>query len=155
LDGHEEGDNVDIRLHRPGQFEPVTVTLNLAAYAPQNLQTKVLDGGIGYIRIHDWLDRNITRQLITALARFNDSKVKKWVIDLRGNPGGFISADVISLFVADGVAIRGRRRDGIIEEDRATGYVLAEPKPLDILVDDGSASASEIFALALQEHHAA
>jgi carboxyl-terminal processing protease len=155
LDGHEEGENVDIRLHRPGQFEPVTVTLNLAEYSPQNLQAKVLDGGIGYIRLHDWEDSRVTSQLLTAFARFDKSKVKKWIIDLRGNPGGLVTADAISLFLPEGVAIRARRRDGIIEEDPASGYVLANLKPLDLLVDDGSASMSEIFALALQEHHAA
>src|SRR5438105_356979 len=155
LDGHEEGDNVDIRLHRPGQFEPVTVTLNLAEYSPQNLQAKVLDGGIGYVRIHDWMDRNLTRQLVTAFSRFDNSKVKRWILDLRGNPGGIITPAAISLFVPDGVAVRGRRRDGVIEDDPATGYVLSVLKPLDVLVDDGSASMSEIFALALQEHHVA
>ena len=155
LDGHEEGSNVDIRLQRPGQADPLTVTLNLAAYTPQNLQARVLDGGIGYVRVHDWLDLRLTSQLRTAFARFDKSNVKKWVIDLRGNPGGIVTADPISLFLPDGVAIRGRRRDGIVEEDPATGFVLPSLKPLDVLVDEGSASMSEIFALALQEHHVA
>src|SRR5205823_3190238 len=97
----------------------------------------------------------VTSQLRTAIGRFDKSKVKYWIIDLRGNPGGIPPADAISLFVADGVAVRARRRDGVIEEDPATGYVLPHLKPLDVLVDDGSASSSEIFALALQEHHAA
>ena len=151
----EEGSNVEIRAQRPGQPGPITVTLNRSSYAPINIQERVLDGGIGYIRIHDWSDRRITQRLREALSRFNKSKVKKWIIDLRGNPGGFVSPDPISLFYTDGVAIRARQRDGSITEDQATGDALSGVKPLDVLVDDSTASMSEIFALALQEHHVA
>lgn len=151
LDGGEEGSNADIRVRRPGVSGAVSVTLNRSAYTPANLQTQVRPDGIGYIRIHEWSTR-VTKQLRDAIARFDKGNVKKWIIDLRGNPGGVAGADAISLFVPDGVIVRARQRDGSVVDERASGDVLPALKPLDILVDDGSASMSEIFALALKEY---
>ncbi len=155
LDGHEEGSSVNIRVQRPGAAEPITETLALSPYEPKNVLTKVLDGNIGYLRVHEWSTPRLARQIADALAKFDKAKVTRWVIDLRGNPGGIVSPDVISLFVTEGVAMRTRGRDGIVHDEPASGATLASLKPLDVLVDDGSASMSEAFALALQEHHAA
>jgi carboxyl-terminal processing protease len=150
----DEGSNVEIRVQRPDRPDSVALRLNRSTYEPVNIQTRVLDGSIGYVRIHDWMDPRLTQRLREALLRFDKKKVTKWLIDLRGNPGGLVTADPISLFLYDGVAVRGRRRDGVIEEDQAARDTLPA-KPLDVLVDGGTASMSEIFALSLQEHQLA
>ena len=155
LDSREANTNVDIVVRRPGQPGETTITINLSPYTPKNLQVQILQGGVGYIRIHHWVDKKLTQQLRDALVRFNKDNVKMWIIDLRGNAGGFVTTGPMSLFLPEGVVIRARGRDGAVTDESATGGTLPVPKPLAVLVDDASASMSEMFALALQEHDAA
>jgi carboxyl-terminal processing protease len=79
------------------------------------------------------------------------------VLDLRGDPGGFITAadDVISQFVASGETFELRDRSGTVERHTVTGKPSAPTLPLVVLVDANSASASEIVAGSLQVHHRA
>ncbi len=151
----DRGSNAAVRVRRPGQAEPMTLTLNRTDYEPVNVQSHVLDGGVGYIRVHSWSDEQATRKLRQVLNDLSGSKTPGWIIDLRGNPGGILNVDPMSLFFADGTAIRQKLRNGSIEDDPANGAVLPKLKPIIVLVDDGSASMSEMFALALQEHHIA
>ncbi|HSQ21857.1 MAG TPA: S41 family peptidase, partial [Coriobacteriia bacterium] len=76
-----------------------------------------------------------------------------FILDLRDNPGGLLSAsvDVSSLFIADGVIVRVEDRNGTLEEHRADGNVITDA-PLVVLINGNSASASEIVGGALQDY---
>lgn len=98
-----------------------------------------------------------TKLFAQALAAFADSDYNKLVIDLRGNPGGFLDAaiDTTSYFVPQGKVIVkedfGEKREEVVH--RSKGFDVFDNAPeIVVLVNEGSASASEIFAAALQEH---
>jgi carboxyl-terminal processing protease len=148
----EEGSTAELRVRRPGLISELTLNLKRVAYTPPNVESQVISGGIGYVRIREWTGPGLAKQMKTILTRFTKDGVKKWIVDLRGNPGGVIDDDAISLFVPDGIIVRARQRDGRILETRASGDALERLAPMAILIDDGSASMSESFALALREY---
>jgi carboxyl-terminal processing protease len=89
-----------------------------------------------------------------AVERFYQTGAKKLILDLRNNPGGYlpVSIDIASWFLAPGeVVVRERFADGTEEIHRSKGYRLLENIPMVILVNEGSASASEILAGALRD----
>lgn len=92
-----------------------------------------------------------------AMAEWGNSRATKLILDLRGNPGGFLEAavSIASHFVPTGEVVVREQADGASEElvHRSKGYVMnKKPERMVVLVDEGSASASEIVAGALQEH---
>ncbi len=149
---NEEGSSVDVRVRRPGHSEALTLPLELTSYTPPNVQSQVIDHDVGYVRIRSWTGEGLAPQLRTILERFSDDGIDKWIIDLRGDPGGVVDDAAISLFVPDGVIVRTLERGGAIRETRASGDALDHVPPLAILIDDGSASMSESFALTLREY---
>lgn len=149
---YEEGSSVDVRLRRPGYSDELTLPLELTSYTPPNIQSQVINHDVGYVRIRSWTGEGLARRLRTILERFSHDKIAKWIIDLRGDPGGVVDDAAISLFVPDGVIVRTLERGGRIRETRASGDALEHVPPLAILIDDGSASMSESFALTLQEY---
>ena len=74
---------------------------------------------------------------------------------MRGNPGGRLDTEAISLFVKDGVIVRDRGRDGQVEEESARGDALPVVRPSVLLTNNRTGSVAEVFAAALQEYHAA
>jgi carboxyl-terminal processing protease len=148
----DAADTVELRVRRPRAVEEIAIQLERTFYTPPNVQSSVLSGGIGYVRLREWTGAGMANQLRTILTRFNKDKIAKWVIDLRGNPGGIIDDDTLSLFVRDGVIVRSRQRDGAVQETNATGAALDHVAPIALLIDDGSASMSEAFALMLREY---
>lgn len=111
-----------------------------------------LPGDILYARIFSF-GTGTADQLVAALQKSMAGK-KGMVLDLRGNPGGFIDAAraVIGAFVGSGEAFELRDRAGHVEHDAVTGNHVALSIPLVVLVDKDSASASEIVAGSLQVH---
>jgi carboxyl-terminal processing protease len=134
-----------------------TLTLNVrraSITAPFVLGT-TLEGDILYARIFSF--GTGTADQLVALLQKNLAGKKGVVLDLRGNPGGFIDAAqaVIGAFVSSGEAFELRDRSGQVEHDGVTGTHVAPSIPLVVLVDKDSASASEIVAGSLQVHHRA
>lgn len=111
-----------------------------------------LDGDILYAKIFSF-GTGTADQLVSVLQNGLSGK-KGMVLDLRGNPGGFIDAAraVIGAFLASGEAFELRDRAGHVEKDTVTGTHAATAIPLVVLVDKDSASASEIVAGSLQVH---
>jgi carboxyl-terminal processing protease len=107
---------------------------------------------IGYVRIRHFTDIGVKADLQSALQSFDRQGVGSWIIDLRGNPGGRLDTPAISLFVRDGVVVRSRTRGGALEEDRATGDLLTNIRPIVLLTNNRTGSVSEIFAAALKEY---
>jgi carboxyl-terminal processing protease len=112
------------------------------------------DGDVGYVRLNGFSD-NGARQLEVALQEHVDAGRSKLILDLRGNPGGYVTAarDVASEFIATGPVFWEEEADGAQEPtDAVPGGVATDPSITVLcLVDGGSASASEIVAGALQD----
>ena len=144
---------LDVR--RPGESRIMQVTLT-----PEEMQTDSVDRaffvgpGMGYIRVAGF-DEKTPQQLKAAIERLGGARLKGLVLDLRGNPGGLLTAAVqtASLFLRPGleiVTVRGRN----VPEKTDSVPSLATPYAckLAILIDGKSASASEIFSGAMQDH---
>jgi carboxyl-terminal processing protease len=152
----QEGTPVTLTLRRQGESAPIVLTLTRERVVPQNVESRVINAGtpgaIGYVRIREFIAGGVAAQLKDALMAFEGQGVTKWIIDIRGNPGGFLDDDAASLFVKDGVIVRRRGRDGATGEDRASGKVLPVIRPTVLLTNDRTGSVAEMFAAALQDY---
>lgn len=115
--------------------------------------------GIAYVRISQF-HRETSAQLRTALARLSDLGARSLILDLRQNPGGFLdqAVSVADLFLekqGDAIVRQVGRSDFFTRTAHATSRAMFVGKPMVVLVDRGSASASEVLAGALQDHRRA
>jgi carboxyl-terminal processing protease len=147
-----EGSTVRLELRRPGETAPLDLAIVRERVIPQNVESRLLGSGVGYVRVRNFVREGIHGPLRDALTSFEAQGVTKWIIDLRDNPGGQADNDAISLFIKDGVTTRTRNRDGKIDETRATGQTLPVIRPLVLLTNNGTGSVAEAFAAALQEY---
>ncbi len=131
------------------------VTLTRARIEVPTMETELLPEKIFLIKLFNFGGTS-ERQFRTALSEFVRSKTDKLILDLRGNPGGYLDAavDIASWFLpADQVVVREERRDGESKVYKSDDRGLFNDKlKMVVLVDEGSASASEILAGALREH---
>lgn len=150
------GTQVVLTIAREGNDEFVPITITRENISIPTLDTTLRDDGIFVLSLYNF-DAKSENKVREALTEFVASKSTKLVLDLRGNPGGFLDAsvDIASYFLPEGAVVVREKFDQGRGEDayRSTGYTLLK-KPFDmvVLVDGGSASASEILAGALQEH---
>lgn len=110
-------------------------------------------GKIGYIRLTQF-SAQASEEMRDAIQKYeNEEKVVGYILDLRSNPGGLLysSVDIARMWIDDGAIVSTVDRRGEVERQRANGSALTE-KPLVVLVDGGSASASEILSGALQDN---
>lgn len=150
------GTRVKLTIIQTGK-EPKTITLKRAIIKVKSIkfETRGEKNDVGYIRISDF-GATTARELRDAVESLEKKKVKGYILDVRNNPGGYLTAaiDVADAFLDGGeiVSTRGKDREDI---DRA----MARPgdmtggKPIVVLVNHGSASASEIIAGALQDNN--
>ena len=108
---------------------------------------------IGYVRITSFI-QNTTEELKHALAELKDQGMKGLILDLRGNPGGLLSSavEVSDLFVDEGVIVSTKGRNTPTKVYEAQKDALYTDFPMVVLVNQGSASASEIVSACLQDH---
>jgi len=142
---------------RIGEEDPIDVTLKRAVITVQAVKFKA-EGNIGYIRLISFSEqadkgiRNAVKELSNSIGKNN---IEGYIIDLRNNPGGLLdqSAKVTNNFLKSGeiVSIKGRDKNDI-SRFTASGGDIANDKPIIVLINQGSASASEIVAGALQDH---
>ena len=153
----EKGTKVKLTIYREGDDAPSEIEITRDAIAIPTIDGKLRDDGIYVINLYNFSVQSaeLFRQ---ELIKFEDSKSTKLVLDLRGNPGGYLDAavDIASWFLPEGKPIViedfGNEKDE--EVYRSKGYDVFKGGNLKmaILVDGGSASASEILAGALSEH---
>jgi len=144
---------VRLGIVRDGQ--PQEIEIVRAVIVTPEVESKALaDGTVGYMRMSGFSDHS-AEALHTAVTENVQAGRTKLILDLRGNPGGFVTAarDVASQFLADGTVFWEEDASGNLTESRAKpGGAATDPKlQLVVLVDGGSASASEIVAGALQD----
>jgi carboxyl-terminal processing protease len=135
--------------------EEFDVTLTRAQIQRREVTTQELGGGsVGYVRLSGFSDDG-AKQLTAALKADVDKGIKKIILDLRGNPGGFVTSarTVASQFIADGpVFWRQDAQGNQTETDAEPGGVATDPSiKIVVLIDKGTASAAEIVAGALQD----
>lgn len=132
--------------------ERLTVTMTRVRFEVPNVAYEVLEGNVAYISLAEFNERS-RDQLDQAITALDVNSRAGLIFDLRGNPGGLLSSaiDVASLFVKDGVIIYEAFGDGSEEVYQANGDYANITVPIVVLVDEGSASASELVSGALQD----
>jgi len=151
-----KGTTVHIKIKRVGMKDEIPLTIVRAAIPTNSISnTLMLRPGVGYIRIKDFTSTTV-RELDEAIEKLQDLGMKKLILDLRMNPGGLLDAavGVSDHFLQKGQLIvytKGRTPDSAQEYD-APGKHARFDLPLVLLVNRGSASASEIVAGAIQDH---
>lgn len=151
----QSGTEVELKVQRPGKEEPLTFTLNREEVKiPDVPYSGMLNEDVGYIKLTSFT-QTASRDVKKAFRELEDEGMKKLVFDLRGNGGGLLreAVNIVNIFVPKGQVIVNTK--GKIDEWNRTHETLSDPiapdMPLTILVDGGSASASEIVSGALQD----
>ncbi|MCA9983556.1 MAG: S41 family peptidase [Anaerolineales bacterium] len=147
------GTEVTLTIIRPGVEEPFDVTIVREQIVIPVVESEMLDGNIAYVRLTSF-NRNAEEQLLLALEELMLQDPVGIVFDLRDNPGGFLdqSISVADIFLPEGVALYERNNQGLdVTYSTETEDSPMENLPLVVLVNAGSASASEIVAGAIQD----
>jgi len=149
--------SIALTLRRPGRDEPIDVSMARAVITISPVRWRAEGGDIGYLRVtafNEQTEANL-RTAIEDLQSQLGPSLKGVVLDLRNNPGGLLeqAVAVADVFLDRGeiVSTRGRRTDSIQRFNARRGD-LVEGRPIVVLINGGSASASEIVAGALQDH---
>lgn len=119
-----------------------------------SVESKILDGNIGYLKISRF-GEDTTELATKAAQQFKESNVKGVIVDVRNDPGGLLDAsvNVSNLWLDKGKVILREKRDGVVVRTfTATGNPLLNGIPTVVLINEGSASASEILAGALHDN---
>ncbi|OGP57383.1 MAG: hypothetical protein A2V67_10115 [Deltaproteobacteria bacterium RBG_13_61_14] len=146
------GSTVHLTIQREGAEAPLEFDVPRARIEIPSLETETLDGGIAYLHLFTFGEQT-TDDLRAALRELLAQNPRGLIFDLRGNGGGLLATavDVASEFIGDGVVMVERYGDGREEIYTAETGGLATEIPLVVLIDGGSASASEIVAGAIQD----
>ncbi len=155
-----EGTVVKIGVMREGSAEPLLFTLKRSRVDLHSVRSELLEPGFGYVRISQFSETtgNDLALAIKELRKHNGAPLEGLVLDLRDNPGGVLEAAVAvaDTFLESGIIVtaKGRTPDSKFEMDATPGDAL-NGAPIVVLVNGGSASAAEIVAGALKDHHRA
>lgn len=150
-----KGSKVKFTIIRESELEPIEIEVTRDRIEIPVIETSEPADGIFMIELMSFTEDS-PKRFANALAEFVNSRDKKLIIDLRGNPGGYLDAavDIASWFLPKGAIVVsedfGSKRSALVH--RSKGYNIFEDIELVILIDKGSASASEILAGALQAH---
>jgi carboxyl-terminal processing protease len=147
------GTSLTLTIFREGEPEPFDVTLERARIEIPSVEYEVLDGDIAYIKLFSF-SGNATEEFTAALEDLMDQEPVAMILDLRNNPGGErdTAVEISSQFIADGVIMYQEYGDGSRDSFEAVKGGLATDIPLVVLINEGSASASEIVAGAIQDY---
>ena len=153
----EPGSDIELTIVRTGKDKPFQVTITRDIIKVKSVKNRMLEPNFGYVRISNFQSKTGSHLLdaINKLTKENKADLKGLILDLRNNPGGVLhaAAEVSDLFLHKGkiVYTEGRIENSYMEFNAKPGDVL-DGAPLIVLINSGSASASEIVAGALQDH---
>lgn len=156
----DPGTDIKLTVVREGANKPLAFVVTRDIIAVKSVKSRILEADYGYIRISNFQSET-ARDLVNEISKLkkeNKNELKGLVLDLRNNPGGVLSAaaDVSDAFINEGklVYTQGRVSNSDFEFNAKPGDILND-SPVVVLINGGSASASEIVAGALQDHHRA
>ena len=146
------GTTVKLTILRKGESKPIEISVTRAKITIPLVTSKMLDDNIAYVSLFDFSSQ-ATEQLNSSLQTLLDKKPKGLVFDLRDNPGGFLqqAIQVADIFLDSGVVATEQDKSGQGQTFRSGPRGIAQNVPMVVLVNGGSASASEIVAGALQD----
>ena len=150
----EPGTTVQIGVVRPGKSGLVSVTAVRQKVNIPTAEGKIIDGDIGYIQVSGF-SAVTASQFADAMNEIDAKRPKGLILDFRGNPGGLLNAaiDMLSLFVSDKVVVTVKYGNGKTEAGTTpSGKAMNLGYPVTILVNEESASASEIFTGAMKDY---
>jgi carboxyl-terminal processing protease len=147
------GTTVNLTIAREGESELLEFEIVRAEIDVPSVGSEILEDDIGYIQLFSFSNET-SGDLRSAINDLEDQGMTALILDLRGNGGGFLfsAIDVTSEFIEEGLVLTERFGDGTEETYEASGRGLATDIPLVVLVNAGSASASEIVAGAIQDY---
>jgi carboxyl-terminal processing protease len=151
------GSKITITIMRPSFEKPQAFTLEREVIKVQSVKSRTLEKGFGYVRLVQFQERS-SEDLAKALEKLredNGGTLQGLVLDLRNNPGGLLdqAVDVADQFVSEGLIVYTKGREADAQMEFAAKRSGTEPDyPMVVLINGGSASASEIVAGALQDH---
>tara|TARA_Y100000590_G_scaffold148646_2_gene170723 strand:- start:4100 stop:5317 length:1218 start_codon:yes stop_codon:yes gene_type:complete len=154
------GSQVTITVVREGEREPLIINLTREIIVAKGVKSELLEGNIGYIRLSSFQSKSTDHisTHILKLKQDSGNKLKGLLLDLRNNPGGVLGSAVgiADLFLTDGkiVFTKGRTSNSDLEYF-ATSQDIIDGLPMIVMINEGSASASEIVAGALQDNNRA
>jgi carboxyl-terminal processing protease len=154
------GTDIELTIVREGEDKPLKISITRDIIKVKSVRSRMLEPGFGYMRISQFQSKTADNLVdaIEDLKKENEGSLEGLVLDLRNNPGGVLSGAVA---VSDAFLTKGMivYTEGRIEDSRlrfnATPDDVLDGAPLVVLVNQGSASASEIVAGALQDHQRA
>lgn len=148
----EKGTEVKLTVYREGQEDEIVVTAIRDEIEIETVTYKMLDDNMGYISISEFEDKTVG-QYRTAVEELNAQGMEGLIVDLRNNPGGSLSAvcDISDYMLPKGLIVYTEDKSGEKQEYKSTGEESFD-KPLAVIVNKNSASASEIFSGAVQDH---
>ena len=155
------GDLIKLTIIREGETKPLDLVIKRDIIKVQSVRSRTLEEGFGYIRLSQFQadsDAELLAHMNKLKKAQKDEKLKGLVLDLRNNPGGVLQAAVgiVDSFIKEGLIVYTKGRIPNAElKFHATSSDPSQGVPLVVLINGGSASASEIVAGALQDHHRA
>lgn len=152
----KRGTQVKLEIYHKGDIEPVTITITRESIHIPAVESRVIEtasGSVGYVSLNMFGSESIP-EVVEALEAFDTDKIEGIILDLRFNGGGLLdgAVDLVSLFVAEGKVVTVEHRDQEAEVLDVKGRPMLPDMPLVVIINQGSASASEIVAGALQDY---
>ena len=149
------GSDIVLTVVREGEDKPLKITITRAVIQVTSVRNRILEDGYGYVRVSHFQTKT-PADMIKAIETMQiEGVLNGLVLDLRNNPGGVLSAAVgiSDAFLNDGLIVYtdGREEDSRLRYTASRGDIM-EGAPIVVLVNGGSASASEIVAGAMQDH---
>ena len=153
----KKGTRIVLTVVREGVDRPIKIPIIRDVIRVKSVKARMLEPGFGYVRISNF-QSNTTHNMVEVIDKLrsdNKDELKGLILDLRNNPGGVLTGavGVADAFLDEGLIVytEGRHEDSILRYSATKGDIL-DGAPLVVLVNEGSASASEIVAGALQDH---
>ena len=154
------GTDITLTIVREGVSKPLKITLTRAVIKIQSVKSRLLEPGFGYVRITQFqsgTEKGLA-EVVRKLETENKGALRGMILDLRNNPGGVLNAavGVSDAFLDKGLIVytEGRVEDSRMRKSAVPGDLI-KGAPMVVLINGGSASASEIVAGALQDHRRA
>lgn len=151
------GSDIELTIVRKNEDKPLNFTITRDRIRVKSVKSRMLEPGYAYVRVSQFQERTgkDLHSAISKLKKDNKGQLRGLVLDLRNNPGGLLDSAVLvsDIFLDRGtvVSVKGRTEDNKLSQSATPGDIL-KGAPIVVLVNEGSASASEIVAGALQDH---